>query len=761
MNIKWIRLILLLFFAASQTVFAQQKETGVLEYIDPTIGNVAPLLNPNRPVVHLPNQMVRVFPVRKDHLDEQITDFPLLALNVITPQVIFSVKPDTGLTTADSWNKRMTFDYEHETTRPWYYATWLTDKDIRVEYTAGEKTGIYRFIFQKGAQKNILLSHYYPKGTYTLEARNVLTGKESVNDAGHKQKGSAYMYGVFSGHPESSIVKAEKKWEGYTVLGIPPHTTEANSENARISYAAGDTATTIEFRYAVSFISPEQAKKNFEAELGGITFETIEKKGKAAWAKAMGQIQVEGGTIAQRRSFYTALYRCYVRMVNISEQGKYFSGYDKQVHTSKIPFYTDDYAWGNYLALHPLRNILDPELEGVMLQSFVSMYEQSGWMPEYPKLYGDRPGMFGFHSSVIFLDAYRKGIRNFDVKKAFEGMLKSEEQATLLPGRKDLKGPPDRFYDAKGYYPALHPGEAETDSFVLRRPGQKRSAVAITLANSYDSWALSEMAAELGDTAVSRRYAPRSGNYKNLWDSQAGMFMPKDAGGNWISIDPKIDGGHAGLDYYNENNGWTYLWNVQQDLPGLRTLIGGKDKMEQRLDQLFHEGLGRSKYEFWHTFPDETGMIGQFSMGNQPTFFIPYLYNYTNAPWKTQKWTRRILDIWFQDNIFGVPGDEDAGSMSAVVVFSAMGFFPVTPGTTVYGITSPVFTRVTIHLTNGKQFTLIARHSSPKNKYIQSAKMNGKPLDSPWFSHADLVNGGTLVLEMGEKPARIWGGEAH
>ena len=715
-----------------------QKNT---EYVDPTIGNVAPLLNPNRPVVHLPNQMVRVFPNRKDHLDAQITDFPLLVLNVITPQMVFSVKP-----TDSSWKKRLAYDYDHEITRPWYYSTQLTAPNVRVDYTAGEKSGIYRFTFPKGVQKHVQLSHYYPKGEYTFEAANAISGTEYVNDVNHKQKGKAYMYGVFSGKPQSGIRAGEKKWMGYTVLGTPSRTTETDGISAWISYPESDTTTTVEFRYAISFISREQAKKNLENE----TFASLENKGKAAWMKAMGQIAVEGGTEAQRRSFYTALYRCYVRMVNISEQGHYFSGYDNQVH--KGSFYTDDYAWGNYLALHPLRAILDPELEGDMLQSFVNMYAQSGRMPEYPKLYGDRPAMFGFHSSVIFLDAYRKGIRNFDTRKALEGMLKSEEEATLLPGRKDKKGALDRFYDTNGYYPALHPGEAETDSLTLLKPGQKRSSVAITLANSYDSWALSEMSGELGDTGVHRRYAARAYNYKHLWQEKAGMFMPKDAKGEWIDIDPRIDGGHAGLDYYNENNGWSYLWNVQQDLPGLRTLIGGKDKMEQRLDQLFLEGPDRSKFDFWYKFPDETGMIGQFSMGNQPTFFIPYLFNYTNAPWKTQKWTRFILDTWFKDDIFGVPGDEDAGSMSAFVVFSAMGFFPVSPGLPEYTITSPVFSKVTIHLQNGKQFTLIANHNSKVNKYIQRATLNGKVLSTLWFSHQDLMNGGTLVLEMGEWP---------
>jgi predicted alpha-1,2-mannosidase len=444
-------------------------------------------------------------------------------------------------------------------------------------------------------------------------------------------------------------------------------------------------------------------------------------------------------------------------MVDMSEDGKYFSGYDKKVHDDQRPFYTDDYTWGNYLALHPLRSILDPKREADMLQTYVRMYKESGWIPEYPKFFGDRAGMFGFKSFVVFLDAYRKGIRDFDTKTALEGMIKSADKRTMLPHRNDPKGALDDFYYAKGYYPALRPGEAETDSVAkLHGNGQRRSAVAITLGNSYDSWALSEFGKELGNQDVYKKYTPRAQNYKNVWYAKTGFFIPKDAKGEFIEIDPKFDGGHAGNDYYNENNGWSYRWNVQQDIKGFTELMGGPDKLEQNLDQLFREGLDRSKPVFWEKFPDQTGMIGQFAMGNQVTFFIPYLFNYTNAPWKTQKYTRLLLDTWFQDTIFGVPGDEDGGSMSSFVVFSAMGFFPTTPGIPRYSITSPLFTKVTIDLPNGKKFTLSAPKSSRRNKYIQSATMNGKPLTSLSFSHDELMNGGTLVLEMGEKTDKKW-----
>jgi predicted alpha-1,2-mannosidase len=737
-----------------QATKGKAAATG-LKYIDPTIGNVAPLLNTNRPIVHLPNQMIRMFPKRQDHLDMQITDFPMLASNIITPQMVFAIKPSQGAVTDTAWYRRLTYDHDLEVTQPWYYSVKLTDDDILTEFTAGEKTGIYRFTFPAGVEKNLLLSHYYKNGDFEFRDGNKIVGTEHVVDMIHDQQGTAYMYGVFTGKPQTGKKDGEKDWGRYTVSGIPEKPKKMEGERAFASYGEKD-ASVVEFRYAISFVSQEQAKINFEKELTGISFDQLKNKGKAAWEKVIGQVKVEGGSEAQKRSFYTALYRCYVRMIDINENGTYFSGYDKKIHEDKKPFYTDDYTWGNYLALHPLRAILDPKREADILQSYVTMYQQSGWMPEYPRPFGDRPGMFGFKSSVMFLDAYRKGIRDFDVKTAFDGILKNAEQATMLPFRNGPKGDLEEFYYKNGYYPALHPGEKETDAFASLKPGQKRSAIAITLGDAYDSWALSEMAKELGNKDVSARYAPRVKNYKNLWSEKHNLFMPKDAKGNWIDIDPKFDGGHNGFDYYNENNGWSYMWNAQQDIAGLRELMGGPEKMEQNLDQLFREGMDKSKPVFWEKWPNQTGMIGQFAMGNQVTFFIPYLFNYTNSPWKTQKYTRLILDTWFQDNIFGVPGDEDGGSMSSFVVFSAMGFYPTTPGIPRYSITSPVFSKVTIDLHNGKTFTLIARNSSRTNKYIQSATLNGKPLASLSFSHDDLISGGTLVLEMGEKTGKKW-----
>jgi len=715
---------------------------GQTGYIDPTIGNVGALLEPTRPTVFLPNSMVRVYPVRKDYMDNCISSFPLTMVSHRLGEA-FSVKPYPGSPRAgtageveigeDAWKRRMPYDHDLEVTRPWYYSTWLENDNITVEFAPGEKTGFYRFNFGSTGPRALLLN-VYNGGSGT--GWHFLSGKEVTGMEVWHGDVRVYMYGEFN------------------VAGRPDRASIAGTV-ARTSVVFPSGAGVVELRYAISFVSPEQAKANFLKEVEGRAFAAVRQHAEDVWQKVVGQIKVEGATEAQRRSFYSALYRCQERMVDISEGESYYSGYNKQVNTDKRPFYVDDWVWDTYLALHPLRTILHPKQEEDMLQSYVRMYKQSGWMPTFPVLFGDYACMNGFHSSVVFLDAWRKGLRNFDVSSAYEGMRKNSTDATLLPWRNGPKTSLDDFFHEHGYFPALHPGEKETVSEV--HPFERRQAVAVTLGASYDDWALSQLAKELGKKEDYASFGRRAMNYRNLWDSSRRFFLPKDDKGNWIPIDPVFDGGPGGRDYYDEDNGWTYMWQVQENIPDLIQLMGGKKATEERLDQLFREELGRSKQDLWAKFPDMTGMVGQFSMANEPCFHIPYLYNYAGAPWKTQQAVRFLLATWFKDNVFGIPGDEDGGGMSAFVVFSSMGFYPVTPGLPVYTIGSPVFSKVSIALENGKTFTLVAHNSSVINKYVQWARFNGAVLDSPWFTHKQLMDGGTLELEMGPKPNKTWG----
>lgn len=722
-------------------VFAQKKNPDAgadnLQYIDPKIGNVGQLLEPTRPTVQLPNQMIRMAPIRANYLDDQISSFPLTIVSHRLGEA-FSIKPFVGKVNAESWDKKFAYDHDLETIRPWFYSTYFVDDEVTVSYVPGKKTGIYRFAFPENVEKSVLLGLYNGAGSWEF-----VNGKEVIaTEQYHGMK--IHLYGVFSEAGNAVTALADQLGTAQKIEG----------KNAHAAVTFPKTSKEIELKYAISFVSVAQAKKNFENELKSADFASLKKQGENAWEKVIGQIKVQGGTEAQKRSFYTALYRTYERMVDITEDGQYYSGYDNQVHQASRTFYVDDWMWDTYLAQHPLRTILNPAQEEDMLQSFVDMYKQSGWIPTFPVLFGDNPCMNGFHSSIVLLDGYKKGLRNFDIEKAYEGMVKNANQATMLPWVNGPKCALDDFYLKNGYYPALARGEKETVKLVT--PFEKRQSVAVTLGGAYDDWAVAELAGALGKTQDQAVFSKRALNYKNLWNPAQMMFIPKDSKGNFVKIDPKFDGGMGGREYYDENNGYTYKWQVQHDIPGLITLMGGKQQFEAELDQLFREGLGRSKYEFWAKFPDATGNVGQFSMGNEPSFHIPYLYN-SVAPWKTQKQIRFLLDVWFKDNIFGIPGDEDGGGMTAFVVFSSLGFYPLTPGKPEYTIGSPLFEKSTIDLQNGKQFTVLANGASVVNKYIQSAKFNGKALNKTTFTHTELMAGGTLELEMGPKPNKQWG----
>jgi len=708
-------------------------------YIDPTIGNVGWLLEPTRPTVQLPNQMIRFTPMRKDYMDDRIAGFPLTIVSHRMGQA-FSVKPFAKTVSEESWRVPMPYDHDLEINRPWYYSTFLIDDGITVEFTPGAKTGFFRFSFPVNAEKSLLFrSVNEGDAEWHFSNNGEVTGLETYHG-----DIKIYLYGQLSKPGTVAVVED----------GQLKNASDIKGNNAKASVRFTGESNVVEFRYAISFVGPEQAKKNY-AELAGKSFEDVKANAKKVWQRTISQVKVEGGTEAQKRSFYTALYRCYERMVNISEDGNYYSGYNNKINRDSRPFYVDDWSWDTYLALHPLRMILNPSLEEDMLNSYVHMYEQSGWMPTFPLLFGDNPCMNGFHSSVIFLDAYRKGLKRFDINTAYDGMKKNAVSATLLPWRNGDKTILDDFYHAQGYFPALPSGEKDT---VLQvHPFEKRQAVAVTLGASYDDWALGQLAGDLGKNDDRALFEKRALNYKNLWNSDRQFFLPKDDKGNWINIDPRFDGGPGGREFYDENNGWTYLWQVQHDIPGLINLMGGKEKFEARLDQLFREDLGRSRQDFWYKFPDATGLVGQHSMGNEPSFHIPYLYNFTNAPWKTQQHVRFLLDTWFKDNIFGIPGDEDGGGMSAFVVFTSMGFYPLTPGKPAYTIGSPVFSKISISLPGNKTFTLLAHGCSTVNKYIQKATLNGKPLNKPWFTHEALMKGGTLELFMGPKPNKQWG----
>ena len=382
-----------------------------------------------------------------------------------------------------------------------------------------------------------------------------------------------------------------------------------------------------------------------------------------------------------------------------------------------------------------------------------------------------RTAMIGHHVAALILDTYAKGYRDFDVGKAYEGLKKNAMEATLMPWRDGPLTSLDAVYLEKGFFPAL--GKNEKESVKEIDPFERRQAVSVTLEAAYDDWCTAQMAKAANRPADYAYFMTRALNYEKVFDKRIGFMAPKNADGEWVfeanEFNPIWAGGQGGRDYYTEMNAWTYTFQVQHDVAGLINLMGGREKFAAKLDTLFTEQYsgyngdpargspdGR-KFFFLAQFPDMTGLIGQYSQGNEPSFHIPYLYNYAGQPWKTQRKTREIMKVWYNAGPLGICGDDDNGEMSSWYVLSAMGFYPVCPGRAVYDIGSPIFEEVQLTLEGGKLFTITTRNVSAANKYIQSAKLNGQPLRKPWFTHQDMMNGGTLILEMGPRPNTAWG----
>ena len=523
-----------------------------------------------------------------------------------------------------------------------------------------------------------------------------------------------------------------------------------------VCFSAGTKKVSL--RYGISLISAEQATANLHREQQGFSVATVAKAGRKAWNDKLSAIRVKGGSDDQKTVLYTSFYRTMERPVCLSEDGRYFSAFDGQVHNDDgHPFYTDDWIWDTYRAAHPLRALLRPAEEEDIIESYLRMAEQMGtkWMPTFPEMTGDTRRMNSNHGVAMVADALWKGL-SVDADRAFDYCRRGIEEKTLAPWNGAPAGWIDDFYRRRGYIPALREGEEETDPNV--HGFERRQPIAVTLGTAYDEWCLSRIAAFRGDKENAAKYLRLSYNYRNVWNPDTHFFHPKDSTGAFLpDFDYRFGGGLGAREAYDENNGWTYRWDVQHNFRDLARLMGGREALVRNLDRTFAEPMGRGKREFYEQLPDQTGNIGQFTMANEPSLHIPYIYNYAGAPWKTQKRIRQCLGTWFRNDVMGIPGDEDGGGLTSFAVFSSLGFYPVTPGFPAYNIGSPVFSDIRIGLPSGGTFHIIAKNCSDENKYIQSATLNGQTWDKPWFSHDDIRDGATLVLEMGPRPNKAWG----
>jgi len=714
-------------------VCCSPREKDPVDYVNPYIGNISHLLVPTFPTVQLPNSMLRVYPERADYTSEYVNGLPVIVTNH-RERSAFKL----SVTTGETLRPVIPVSYDNEHLAPYGFGIDLEDGAIHADYAVSHQSAVYRIRFRDG------------HGTLLLTSGN---GAVSLAD------------GVFAGY---QVVDGETKVYVYMEVQEKPvregflrhgQLLDGKSDSGRNACVAMVfDAPEVHLRYGVSFISQEQAAANLHREIDTYDVEKVAAEGRKVWNETLGRLEIRGGSETEKTVFYTSYYRTFERPVCLSEDGRYWSAFDNQVHEDGgTPFYTDDWIWDTYRAAHPLRVVMNPSLEEDILASFVRMAEQNGndWAPTFPEVTGDSRRMNSNHTVATFADAIVKGL-DVDKQRAYEICRKALLEKTLAPWCGNPAGWIDQFFWHNGYMPALRPGEPETDPNV--HSFEKRQPVAVTLGTSYDAWCMSVIADAVKQYPEGIAFRNASQFYRNLYNGTTGFFHPKDKDGHFIEpLDYSFSGGMGAREYYGENNAWVYRWDVQHDIPGLIVLMGGPDAFVKKLDETFSTPLGRSKFEFYAMLPDHTGNVGQFSMANEPSLHIPYLYDYAGAPWKTQKRIRQLLRTWFRDDLMGVPGDEDGGGMTSFVVWSCLGLYPVTPGSAEYAVGSPVFPEAVVNLPGGKTFEIVAKGASEDNKYIQSATLNGKPLTRPFLSHDELAKGGKLVFVMGNQPNKEWG----
>lgn len=722
-------------------------QTEPVACVNPNMGGVAHLLAPAAPTVQRPGGMVRLATNRPaGHPDpwlaDHITGFPLNILGHRGHRA-FALMAARGEPDLSADGAQALADHDFECAQPQSYQARLDDGDLDVAYTATQRAMVYRFTFHTAGPHWLIFRTTAPGTLRALQGGSIVTGEQEI--PGLRCFFWAQLpLGV-------SALRAGDEDGGFAARD------QATGYGAVLAVGyEGKEPWTAEITVGISYISAEQAKSNASEALGR-NFDALCDEGRADWNRELGRIQVEGGTERDRKVFYTSLWRAMERPVNIAEGGRYYSAWDGAAHDAGgAPFYVDDWMWDTHRGVHPLHTILQPERQRDILNSYARMIEQGpGWAPTFPQAYGNNAAMLGNHLASVAADALAKGIA-FDAEAVYAGLRKTAMEGSRVPWFVGPATELDRFYLDKGYFPALAEGQQE---WVEQVHGfERRQAVSVTLDHAYDDWCLAQLAQALGHTEDAEALRRRALYYRNLWREDLAVMAPRTADGSWVEpFDPGLFGGPGGRDAYAECNGWVWTWSVPHDPAGLMDLMGGREAFAGRLDLLFNQPLGTSIYHFLGQFPDSTGLVGQFPMGNEPGFLIPWLYLYAGQPWRTQYRVRQLMDLWFDDTPFGLCGDDDGGALSAWYVFGALGFYPLCPGRPVYGVGSPLFEKATIELGNGGTFTVLAPGASRQNKYVQSARLNGAPLERPWFTHDQLIPGGVLEITLGPRPNKLWG----
>ncbi len=610
------------------------------------------------------------------------------------------------------------FSHEKEVAEPGYYRVFLQKHGITAELTATERAGMHRYSFSRSDSAYVILDLLH-RDRVTDAYLRVVSDREVEGyrfSTGWARDQRVFFVARFS-RPFRSVELLRNSAVSDTLREARGDTIKAA---LHFELTAGEPLLV---KVGISAVDVAGARKNLDAEIPGWEFDRVREQAAQAWNRALSKIRVQGGRRDNRIIFYTALYHSQLVPNLFSDVDGRYRGMDGKIHHAENRRqYTVFSLWDTFRAEHPLFTIIEQHRTREFIQTFLAQYEQGGVLPIW-ELAGNYTGtMIGYHAIAVIADAYIKGIRGFDAKKALEAMKHSAEL--------DQRGL--RFYKRKGFIGSDDAGES----------------VSRTLEYAYDDWCIAQMAQALGDSEGVRRYLQRAQNYKNLFDPSTGFFRARRNGGWFSPFDPFEVNFN-----YTEANAWQYLFFVPQDISGLIHLMGGPTAFESKLDSLFSAPAritGRQQ-------PDISGMIGQYAHGNEPSHHMAYLYNYVGAPWKTQRRVHEIMTRLYRNAPDGLAGNEDCGQMSAWFVLSALGLYPVTPGSPVYVLGTPLFERATIRLENGKHFEIVARGGGGSRFFVQSARLNGRPLQRSFVTHEEIMAGGVLEFELGPEPNRRWG----
>ena len=627
---------------------------------------------------------------------------------------------------------RSKFSHIDEYARPGYYRVFLDDPKVTVELTATERVGVQRYTFPATKDAHVIIDTIH--GVSNRLNFSEINFEDSTTVSGHRNtSGWARTKDVYF------VARFSKPFKSFGIQKngkILPSGTRKAGDGMCKGYVDFDTGPgeQVVITVGISPTSIEGARRNLAAEVKGFDFDAVRARADATWEKTLGAMKIDTKDENIKRTFYTNLYLCHIAPTLFNDADGTYRGQDRKNHRNAgFNKYTTLSLWDTYRAEHPLLTIIEPNRVDDIVRTMLADYAEANnhELPIWP-LWGNETGtMIGYHSMPVIADAYLKGFRGFDPQKLFAAM-----KDTSLNDRHDQ----DQFRE-NGYI-ASHDGA---------------QSVSRTLEVAYDNWCIAQMAKALGKTKDYDQYMKWSKNYENVWDPKTGFMRGKKADGTWREpLDPKA----LVWDDYTEANAWQYTWSVQQDAPALVKLMGGDQKFIAKLDQMFDE-----QDDVKSNIPDITGLIGQYAHGNEPCHHVAYLYNYAGAPWRTAERVRQICDLFYRATADGQCGNIDCGQMSAWYVFSAVGLYPVNPASGVYVIGSPLVDKVTIPLDpkfyKGGTFTITADNNSASNMYVQSATLNGKPLDRTWITHKELAAGGELALKMGPTPNKSWGKAAE